>query len=107
MTQKNKFEYTITQNDNTWSAKIMRRVTKHKMAISSQKKGFESEALANTWAKKTLDGFIENQQSNNKRKACKRQERNAILARQQAEKELLTIKYQEKQQAAIDVMKNC
>ncbi len=107
MTQKNKFEYTITQNDELWSAKIMRRVTKHKMTISKQKKGFESEALANTWAKKTLDSFIESLQTSNKRKAEKRQERGALLSQQQAEKKLLAIKYQEKQQALLGAMKSC
>lgn len=105
MVKHNKFEYIITQNDDTWNAKIMRRVTARKMIISKHKKGFESESLANTWAKNTLDNFIKNLQSSNQEKTKKRQDRNTLLAKQQAEKALATIKYQEKQQASIDSMK--
>ena len=100
MAQENKFDYQVTQDGNKWNAEITRRVSARRTTVSKQKKGFESEELAELWAKEKLLGFLENLQEGNKRKAEKRVIRNELAAKVEAEKEAADALYAEKRLAS-------
>ena len=59
MSQGKKYSVQIVQNDNTWTAKIVRKVTTKRTKITKKQTGFASEAEANTWAETELKGFAE------------------------------------------------
>ncbi|WP_019614170.1 DUF3622 domain-containing protein [Psychromonas ossibalaenae] len=99
MAQENKFDYSIKQDGEKWNAEITRRVSARRTTVSKQKKGFESEELAQQWAKKQLADCIEALQAGNKRKAEKRTVRNELAAKALAEKEAAAALYEEKQAA--------
>lgn len=101
MAQENKFDYRIKQDGDKWNAEITRRVTARKTSVSKRQKGFESQELAEQWAKEQLVGFLENLQAGNKRKAEKRAIRNELAAKAEAEKEAAAALYEEKRLAAL------
>ena len=102
MAQQNKFDYRIKQDGNEWNAEITRRVTARRKTVSKRKKGFETQELAEQWAKDELIGFLENLQAGNKRKAEKRAIRNELAAKAEAEKEAAAALYKEKQLAILE-----
>jgi hypothetical protein len=104
MSQQNKFDFRITQNNEQWDAEITRRVSARRTTVSKRKKGFASEALATEWAKEALAGFLENQKLSNKRKSEKRASRNELAAQAIAAKEAAAALYQEKQQAYFEAL---
>lgn len=106
MAHHNKFDYRIKQNEEKWDAEITRRVTAHKTTVSKRKKGFESEALAEEWAKAELAGFLENLKEHNKRKAEKRSARDEHEAKVKAEKEESARLYEERRLAAQEAEEN-
>lgn len=103
MAQENKFDYRITQDGEKWHAEITRRVTARRTSVSKRQKGFDTEELAEQWAKQELQGFLDNLQAGNKRKAEKRIARNELAAKVAAEKEAAAVLYEEKRQAAFAV----
>lgn len=103
MAQENKFDYRITQDGEKWHAEITRRVTARRTSVSKRQKGFDTEELAEQWAKQELQGFLDNLQAGNKRKAEKRIARNELAAKVAAEKEAAAVIYEEKRQAAFAV----
>lgn len=72
MTQTKKYDYQLTQQDATWTAEIVRRVSARKSMVSKAQDGFASEAEAQAWAEQTLQSFMESQQQSNQRRADKR-----------------------------------
>ena len=102
MTQHNKFDYCIKENDSKWDAEITRRVTSRKTTVSKRKKGFATQELAEQWSKEQLADFLENLQTGNKRKAEKRTLRNELAAKAEAEKEAAAALYEEKRRAALE-----
>ena len=102
MTQHNKFDYCIKENDAKWDAEITRRVTSRKTMVSKRKKGFATRELAEQWSKEQLAEFLENLQAGNKRKAEKRTLRNELAAKAEAEKKAAAALYEEKRQAAFE-----
>jgi DNA-binding helix-hairpin-helix protein with protein kinase domain len=100
MAQENKFNYHITQDGDKWNAEITRRVSARRTNVSKRKKGFETEQLAELWAKEQLVGFIENLQAATKRKSEKRVVRNELAAKAEAEKIAAAALYEEKRLAA-------
>lgn len=101
MAQEKKFDYRITQDGEKWHAEITRRVSARRTSVSKRQKGFETEELAEQWAKDELQGFLENLQAGNKRKAEKRLARNELAAKLAAEKETAAVLYEEKKLAAL------
>ena len=87
MTQQKKFDYTIKQDANTWSAEITRRVSARRSNISKQQDGFATEALAIEWATAELAEFLEKQKQANARKSERRTERNALAEKAATAKE--------------------
>ena len=104
MAQQKKFDFSVKQVGEQWNAEITRRVSARKTSVSKQKKGFESEALATTWAQEKLAECLENLQAGNKRKADKRVARNELAAKTEAEKEEAATLYEEKQQAYFEAL---
>ena len=102
MAQQNKFDYRIKQDGDKWNAEITRRVTARRTSVSKRKKGFETQEIAEQWAKEQLVGFLENLQAGNKRKAEKRAIRNELAAKAEAEKEAAAALYREKQLVALE-----
>lgn len=102
MAQQNKFDYRIKQDGDKWNAEITRRVTARKTSVSKRQKGFETQELAEQWAKEQLTGFLENLQASNKRKAEKRAVREELAAKAEAEKEAAAALYEEKRLAALE-----
>ncbi|MFT6985322.1 MAG: hypothetical protein ACJAT7_001131 [Psychromonas sp.] len=102
MAQENKFDYSIKQDGDKWGAEIIRRVTARRTSVSKQKKGFETQELAEQWAKETLVGYLENLQAGNKRKSEKRAVRNELAAKAEAEKQAASALYEEKRLAAFE-----
>jgi len=87
MTQQKKFDYTIKQDANTWTAAITRRVSARRSSVSKSQSGFETEALALEWATAELTVFLEKQKQANARKSERRAERNAAAEKAAAAKE--------------------
>lgn len=100
MAQQNKFDYRIKQDGEKWDAEITRRVTARRTSVSKRQKGFETQEMAEQWAKQELVGFLENLQAGNKRKAEKRTIRNELAAKAAAEKEAAAALYEEQRLAA-------
>ena len=99
MSQTNKYEYKVTQDDQQWNAVITRRVTARRTAVSKQKKGFATEEEATQWASEALAGYLENLKGANARKAQRRTERNELAEKADSKKEADQIAYQEKRLA--------
>ena len=102
MAQQNKFDYRIKEDGDKWNAEITRRVTARKTSVSKRQKGFETQELAETWAKEQLVTFLDNLQESNKRKAEKRTVRNELAAKAEAEKQAAAALYEEKRIAAFE-----
>lgn len=75
MSKGKKYSYQLLQQENSWSAKIIRQVTSRRTQVSKSKDGFETEEAATKWAQETLESFLEQQSERNKRKAEKREQR--------------------------------
>lgn len=54
MSQNKKYELKIAQKNDNWSAKIIRKVSKHKTRVTLSKKGFSSESEAREWAEQEV-----------------------------------------------------
>jgi len=72
MAKSNKYDYQITQDNSTWSVKIVRRVTAKKSMVSKSQEGFTSETEAKEWGEKQLTLFLEKLSKRNKNNAEKR-----------------------------------
>ena len=53
-----KFNYRIVQDENSWTAEIIRKVTAKKTVVTTKQSDFVSEEEAETWAKKKLLSFV-------------------------------------------------
>ncbi|MES9858687.1 MAG: DUF3622 domain-containing protein [Sedimenticola sp.] len=62
-----KFDYRVTQEGDTWSAEIVRRVTSKKTAVSKSQGGFASETEAQEWGGKELKSFLKSLSERNRR----------------------------------------
>jgi len=72
MAKSNKYDYQLTQDNSTWSVKIVRRVTAKKSMVSKSQDGFASEAEAKEWGEKQLILFLEKLSKRNKNNSEKR-----------------------------------
>ena len=60
MAKSNKYDFQVTQDNSSWSAQIIRRVTSKKTVVSKSQDGFPSEADAEEWGQKELENFLIN-----------------------------------------------
>jgi hypothetical protein len=73
MATSKKYSVQIVEEDNFWTADIVRRVNARSNIVSKSQSGFASEAEAQAWADTELQGFMTNQSERNKRRAKKRE----------------------------------
>jgi hypothetical protein len=52
------FNYRLVQNDKSWSAEIIRKMTSKKMVVTMKKDDFASEKEADDWGKSELKSFV-------------------------------------------------
>jgi len=100
MSQQNKFDYRIKQDGEKWNAEITRRVSARRTSVSKRENGFDTQEMAEQWAKQELIGFLENLQAGNIRKAEKRVIRNEQAEKAAAKKEAAAALYAEQRLAA-------
>ena len=75
MAKSNKYDYQITQDNSSWSAQIIRRVTSKKTVVSKSQDGFPTETEAQDWGKKELEAFMLNLKNRNQRHSSQRQQK--------------------------------
>ncbi|ANO35277.1 DUF3622 domain-containing protein [Vibrio breoganii] len=72
MSDSKKFTVRTIEKRNGWCAEIVRQVTSRRTTVSKREMGFETEAQAQAWGEKELEGFVKTQVERNKRKAADR-----------------------------------
>lgn len=87
MSKNRKYEYRVLQDDNGWSAGIVRQASRHRTVVSKSQDGFSSEAEATAWAEAELKTFGQAQSERNKRRDIRREEQRDLAAAR-AEKQL-------------------
>ena len=85
MAKSNKYDFQVTQDNSSWSAQIIRRVTSKKTVVSKSQDGFPSQADAEEWGQKELENFMHNLKNRNQRHSSQRQQKaNKIKAKAEA-----------------------
>ncbi|MBY5981351.1 DUF3622 domain-containing protein [Ferrimonas balearica] len=87
MAQGKKYDIRVTENDGSWTAEIVRKISTRKTKVTKRQDGFGSEAEAQSWGEETLNSFLQQQVERNQRKAAQRTEREAQALRQAAKAE--------------------
>lgn len=89
-----KYVSRVMQEDDGWTAGIIRRVSARETVVTKSQGGFASEAAAQAWAEKELANFAKNLSSRRTERAAQHQKdlaeqaaRDAELARRKAEQE--------------------
>ena len=72
MNQSKKYDFSTSQEKDSWRADITRRASAKKTIVSKTQSGFKTEAEATEWAEKELTLFTVKQSAQNKRRAEKR-----------------------------------
>ena len=72
MAHSKKYTIEIAQQNNTWTAKIHRRISAKKSTVSKQQSEFANEQAANDWATTELKAFTSNQHNRNEKSSEKR-----------------------------------
>lgn len=72
MTQSKKYDFSLSQEKDLWSAAITRRASAKKTIITKSQDGFKTEGEAKQWAESELVSFTAKQSAQNKRRAEKR-----------------------------------
>ena len=72
MAKGKKYNYQLTQDNDSWSVEIIRKVTSKKSLVSKSQDGFASEAEAQQWGENELKLFLGKLDQRNKRHAGQR-----------------------------------
>jgi len=72
MSQSKKYDFSLSQEQDTWNAAIVRRASAKKTVITKTQSNFKTEAEAKKWAEDELVLFTAKQSAQNKRRAEKR-----------------------------------
>ena len=72
MAQSKKYTIEITQKNETWTAKIHRRISAKKSMVSKIQSDFSNEKAANEWATTELQAFTSHQHKRNEKHSKKR-----------------------------------
>lgn len=73
MTKGKKYDYRVVQDKTTWTAEIVRRISRQKTVVSKSQDGFATEAEAQEWGQKELKEFSQNLNERNRRRSKKRE----------------------------------
>lgn len=68
MATSKKYSSKITQENDTWTAQILRRKTARETLVSKSQDGFATEAAANEWAETELVSYLKSLNERNKRR---------------------------------------
>lgn len=60
MATEKKFTVRVVQENETWAAELVRRVSARRTKVSKRQDGFSSEAEATAWAEKELKQLLAN-----------------------------------------------
>ena len=72
MATSKKYDFTVEQNDAQWVAKITRKITSKKTAVTKEQDGFSTEQEAITWAEAALVELTETLKKSNQRHGAQR-----------------------------------
>ncbi len=72
MPQSKKYGFSLSQEQGSWNAAIVRRASAKNIVVTKTQTGFKTEVEAKQWAEKELVTFTEKQSTQNKRRAEKR-----------------------------------
>ncbi|MCP3907662.1 MAG: DUF3622 domain-containing protein [Oceanicoccus sp.] len=72
MSKDKKFSYQVQEEEGTWKADIIRKVSARKTTVSKTQSGFASEQEATAWADAELQAFMKQLGERNKRRDKKR-----------------------------------
>ena len=72
MPQSKKYGFSLSQEQGSWNAAIVRRARAKNIVVTKTQTGFKTEVEAKQWAEKELVTFTEKQSTQNKRRAEKR-----------------------------------
>ena len=72
MSKEKKFSYQVLEEEGTWKAEIIRKVSVKKTTVTKAQGGFSSEQEATAWADTELQAFMKQLSERNKRRAQKR-----------------------------------
>lgn len=59
MAKGKKYEFRLKQENTSWTAEIIRKVTTKKIIVSKRQKGFPSESEAQEWGERELKIFLQ------------------------------------------------
>jgi len=68
MATSKKFSINLVEENSTWTAQIIRRVTARNSIVSKAQDGFATQAQAQTWADEEFKIFVKVSQERNKRR---------------------------------------
>lgn len=69
MAKAKKYEYRVVQDNNSWAAEIVRRVTSSKTVVSKSHTGFATESDAQEWGQRELKLFLQKLSERNENRA--------------------------------------
>lgn len=72
MPQSKKYGFSLSQEQGSWNAAIVRRASAKNTVITKTQSNFKTEAEAKKWAEDELALFTDKQSAQNKRRAGKR-----------------------------------
>ncbi len=72
MAKGKKYDYRVVQDNASWTAEIVRRVSSRQSVVSKNQTGFSSEAEAAAWGETELKSFLQALSESNKRHARSR-----------------------------------
>lgn len=58
MKQSKKYDYRVLQDNDAWTAEVIRRVTSRVTVVSKGKGGFATEAEAQAWGQAEVEAFL-------------------------------------------------
>jgi len=72
MASSTKYSVLVEEDENIWTANVVRRASRKEQIVSKTETGFKTEKEAQAWGDKALKEFIEQQGVRNKRHNAKR-----------------------------------
>ncbi len=75
MAKGKKYEFQVKQDNASWTAEIVRKITSKRSAISKRQSGFSSESEAQEWGQKELKALLQNLHEKNKHRSKQHQQK--------------------------------
>ncbi|RVU85481.1 DUF3622 domain-containing protein [Leucothrix sargassi] len=72
MASSTKYSVILEEDENIWTANVVRRASRKELIVSKTETGFKTEEEAQAWGDEALKEFVEQQTARNKRHNEKR-----------------------------------